>query len=143
MKKSIHLDTLGGISGDMFAAAFLDLKPELMTGIREAVGKLILGDGVQFEARPHSDGILNGTCFVVQDATSESPFHTPWKVIHDRIQSAGLKHGICENALGIFSLLAEAEAAVHGIERDEVIFHEVGALDSLIDVLAAALCYHH
>ncbi len=136
---SIHLDTLGGISGDMFAAAFLDLKPELMIGIREAVGKLKLGEGVLFETKPHSDGILNGTRFVVQDATSESPFHTPWKVIRDRIQSAGLEHGICENALGIFSLLAEAEAAVHGIERDEVIFHEVGAVDSLIDVLAAVV----
>jgi len=139
MMNSIHLDTLGGISGDMFAAAFLDQKPQLMIGIREAVGKLKLGEGVLIETKPHSDGILNGTRFVVQDATSESPFHTPWKVIRDRIQSAGLEQGICENALGIFSLLAEAEAEVHGIERDEVIFHEVGAVDSMIDVLAAAV----
>ena len=139
---SIHLDAVGGISGDMFAAAFLDVQPELMTGIREAVQTMELGSHVEFDTSVHSDGILNGTRFLVRDENSNALAHTSWKVLRKRFLEAGLEERIRENALGIFEMLAGAEAVVHGIEPEAVVFHEVGSSDSIIDVLAASVIIH-
>ncbi|MEC8238238.1 MAG: nickel insertion protein, partial [SAR324 cluster bacterium] len=142
---SIHLDAVGGISGDMFASAFLDLNPELMTAIKESVDEIGLGGELRIESKAFSDGVLKGQRFLVDEGTSESSNHTPWKVIRERLIQLGIKQEIRENALGIFKCLAEAEALVHGIDVEEVVFHEVGAVDSMVDVLAASVildAYH-
>ena len=72
---SIHLDTLGGISGDMFAAAFLDQKPQLMIGIREAVGKLKLGEGILIETKSGQKGIgvVIGVGMNINESIEEMP----------------------------------------------------------------------
>ena len=142
---SIHLDAVGGISGDMFASAFLDLNPELMVAIKESVDEMGVGDELRVENKAFSDGVLKGQRFLVDEGTSESSNHTPWKVIRERLIQSGIKQEIRENALGIFKCLAEAEALVHGIDVEEVVFHEVGAVDSMVDVLAASVildAYH-
>jgi uncharacterized protein (TIGR00299 family) protein len=64
--------------------------------------------------------------------------HHPWRQIRQRIEAAGLSDGEREAAIGIFTRLAIAEAAVHGIAVDDVAFHEVGAWDSIVDIVAAA-----
>ena len=133
---SIHLDAVGGISGDMFASAFLDLNPELMVAIKESVDEMGVGDELRVENKAFSDGVLKGQRFLVDEGTSESSNHTPWKVIRERLIQSGIKQEIRENALGIFKCLAEAEALVHGIDVEEVVFHEVGAVDSMVDVLS-------
>ena len=94
----------------MFAAAFLDVQPELMTGIREAVQMMELGSHVEFDASVHSDGILNGTRFLVRDENSKALPHTSWKDLRKRFLEAGLEERIRENALGIFEMLAGSEA---------------------------------
>ena len=77
---SIHLDAVGGISGDMFASAFLDLNPELMAAIKESVDEIGLGGELRVESKAFSDGVLKGQRFLVDEGTSESSNHNPWKV---------------------------------------------------------------
>jgi hypothetical protein len=87
---SLHLDALGGISGDMFASAFLDVHPELMVDIRNAVEKMELENNVECDSNAHGDGVLNGTRFLVRDEFSKASYHTPWRDLRRRISDAGL-----------------------------------------------------
>jgi uncharacterized protein (TIGR00299 family) protein len=66
--------------------------------------------------------------------------HNTWKEIRGLIENSGLSGGAKKRALDIFTRIAEAEAQVHGTPVDEVAFHEVGALDSIIDVVGSAIC---
>ena len=64
--------------------------------------------------------------------------HVDWSVIRARLQAAPLDEAVRRHALAIFTHLAEAEARVHGVTPDEVRFHEVGAADSIADIVGAA-----
>ena len=66
--------------------------------------------------------------------------HRRWKDIRALIAGSAIREGAKTRALDIFSRIAEAEAGVHGMPVDEVAFHEVGALDSIIDIVGAAIC---
>jgi uncharacterized protein (TIGR00299 family) protein len=66
--------------------------------------------------------------------------HNSWKEIRRLIEHAELAAGAKSRALDIFSRIAAAEARAHGVMEDEVAFHEVGAMDSIIDIVGAAVC---
>jgi uncharacterized protein (TIGR00299 family) protein len=66
--------------------------------------------------------------------------HGSWKEIRRLIEGAELTDGAKARALDIFTRIAAAEAQVHGVPVDEVVFHEVGAMDSIIDIVGAAVC---
>ena len=66
--------------------------------------------------------------------------HRQWKDIRAMIADAPIRDGAKKYALNIFSVLAEAEAEVHGMAVDKVAFHEVGAVDSIIDIVGTAIC---
>ncbi|MDR2096077.1 MAG: nickel pincer cofactor biosynthesis protein LarC [Treponema sp.] len=66
--------------------------------------------------------------------------HNSWKEIRALIENSGISGGAKKRALDIFSRIAKAESEVHGVLEDEIRFHEVGALDSIIDVVGAAIC---
>jgi uncharacterized protein (TIGR00299 family) protein len=66
--------------------------------------------------------------------------HNSWKEIRGIIEGAPLSEGAKRRALDIFSRIARAEAQVHGTSVDDAAFHEVGALDSIIDVVGSAIC---
>jgi hypothetical protein len=74
------------------------------------------------------------------DADSHHGGHTHYSDIDQRIAKSGLDEPVRELARRIFRLLAEAEASVHGFPVEEVSFHEVGAVDSIMDVVMAAYC---
>jgi len=140
---AIHLDAVGGVAGDMFAAALLDVRPDLWPRCEAAVSAMDLPEGLRVARAAHDDGVLAGSRFLVdapqgngRDHAREP--HTSWRDIRGRLQAAPLDGDIRAAALAIFELLAKAEAAVHGTEPDAVTFHEVGALDSVVDILAAA-----
>ncbi|HJM51036.1 MAG TPA: LarC family nickel insertion protein [Alphaproteobacteria bacterium] len=133
---AIHLDAVGGVAGDMFVAALLDVRPELWPQCQAALAALELPATVVASLIPHRDGTLGGSRFVVSDAGGGHA-HTSWRQLRGRLEKA-LRGEVRRVALGIFQALAEAEAAVHAIAVDEVEFHEVGAIDSIVDVVCAA-----
>lgn len=135
----LHLDPVGGVAGDMFAAALLDLRPPLHDGLRAAVSRLRLPPSVEITLEAHRDERLTGRRFRVSlPAADEVLEHVPLAAILERLDAAGLAPGVRDRARAIFALLAEAEGAVHGTAPEEVAFHEVGAWDSIADVVAAA-----
>jgi uncharacterized protein (TIGR00299 family) protein len=140
---NVHLDPVGGIAGDMFVAAILDAWPELRDGVIDAVRCTGLGHEIDIEHRAHDDGILTGSRFEVSKRSSAAGdghdhHHVHWRSIRKQLSEAPLRPSVSARAIDIFALLAEAEAGVHGVDVDEVAFHEVGAWDSIADIVAAA-----
>ena len=141
-----HLDPVGGIAGDMFAAALLDARPELAAGLRAALDTLALPPSVTVAIEAHRDHALAGVRFNVtapadddgDDGSDGGHAHVCLADVTRRLEGARLEADVRARALAIFTLLAEAEGAVHGIEPAQVTFHEVGAWDSIVDIVAAA-----
>jgi uncharacterized protein (TIGR00299 family) protein len=144
--KTLHFDCFAGISGDMTLGALVGLgvDPEYL---RQELGKLGV-PGWALEFRRESRCGIAGTRTVVRldDALEPHGGHRhehpnrSWKDIRALLSASGIRESAKARALDIFGRLAEAEATVHGVPADEVTFHEVGALDSIIDVVGAALC---
>ncbi len=129
----IHLDPLGGVAGDMFVAAMLDAFPEHRDDtIRAAQGLA----GVLCRLSSHGDGTLTGARFQVEAARRHH--HTDWRSIRSQLERSDLPAAVREHAIGMFASLAEAEGRVHGVTAEHVTFHEVGAADSVADIVAAA-----
>jgi len=148
----IHLDPVGGVAGDMFVAAILNAYPELTPGLLEAINGLRLPELVTCRIDTVDDGVLAGSRFVVESEDrasihhqhtrdsdgSHDHHHRHWSDIRKLIEQANLSPATKRHAIGIFGLLAEAEARVHGIPAANVAFHEVGAVDSIVDIVGAA-----
>ena len=141
MMRHIHLNPLGGIAGDMFAACLLDAFPQYADSVVAAAQNMA---SVECAFVPHGDGTLTGSRFVVGQEHHPSHrhghhhTHAAWRDIRGRLQASALAPAVREHAIGIFAVLAEAEGRVHGCTPDEVTFHEVGAVDSIADIVAAA-----
>ncbi len=133
-----HLDPVGGIAGDMVAAALLDVRPALGDGLREALAGLGLPPSVTIAIDPHRDDALAGLRFCVRVAGEAGHDHVRLADVGERLEAARIAPGVRRRARAIFTLLAEAEGAVHGTDPAEVAFHEVGAWDSTVDIVAAA-----
>jgi len=145
----VHLDPVGGIAGDMLVAALLDFRPDLETGLAEALSLCPLIDKVDIALENHNDGILTGRRFTVRrdgQRAEEQPAaahhqnhaHADWHLIREALVTSKLDRETVKHAIGIFTHLAEAEARVHGVTPEHVRFHEVGAWDSIADIVAAA-----
>jgi uncharacterized protein (TIGR00299 family) protein len=128
-----YLDCVGGLAGDMLLAALLDAGADVerLRSVPEALGL----QGVHIEVdRVERHGI--GALHVDVQAPDGQP-HRAYRDIRELIRSADLPPTAREQALAAFALLAEAEGQVHGVSPDDVHFHELGALDTLIDVCGA------
>jgi pyridinium-3,5-bisthiocarboxylic acid mononucleotide nickel chelatase len=145
----LHLDLVGGLAGDMFIAGLLDAFPEHETAVLSAIECISEAHPVTCSLQPHADRVLSGRRFVVESFTKyigHIPFafppsheHTDWRSIRHRLQEAQVDEAVRCHAIAIFELLAQAEASVHGVAVDEVMFHEVGAWDSIADIVGAAV----
>jgi hypothetical protein len=133
----IHLDPVGGIAGDMFAAALLDYDLDWREPLCAAIRGSGLVVGLDADALAHNDGCLTGHRFEVHPPPEDGRQHRHWRHIRRLLQASGLATPVKQHAISIFELLAEAEAKVHGSTIDEVEFHEVGAWDSIADIVAA------
>ena len=146
----IHLDPVGGVAGDMFVAALLDMRPDLSDLVLGCIRKAGLGEDVHLQVAGFNDGILTGTKFGVtkggkaaEDAAHHHHdhghhHHYHWSTLRAGLQASALPDGVKTHALGIFGELALAEARVHGKDVDTVAFHEVGNWDSIADIVGAA-----
>ncbi len=130
-----YIDCFSGISGDMFLAALLDAG----LSIEELRGQLdLLGlDGYTLTMGKKTCGAIAATTLSVQ--TAEKHPHRSWGDIRQLITASSLAPPVKKTTLSIFSLLAEAEAKVHGRPVDTVHFHEVGGIDSIVDIVGAAI----
>ena len=147
----IHLDLIGGLAGDMFIAALLDAFPQHEACVLDAIHEMGDANEVDCSVHPHRDSVLRGSRFQVQPrrfgggtpwSISDPPQvrheHATWSSIRARLLGSSLAPGVRLHAIGIFQLLADAEASVHGVEVETVEFHEVGSWDSIADIVGAA-----
>lgn len=135
----LYIDAASGASGDKLLAALLEVAEEV--GQYSLEGLLIDLATVVPEAvittRRVTRGGVSGSLLSVECA--HEPHHRHWRDIRLMLESARLPRGALDRALKAFALLAEAEASVHGTDVDDVHFHEVGATDSLVDMLGVSL----
>jgi len=133
----VHLDPVGGVAGDMFAAALLDAFPEHAGGLATDLARAGLDAIATVEVVSHDDGTLTGSRFLVHTPHEHHP-HRAFAEIRTLLADAGLDSAVRDRALAIFGVLAEAEGAVHGRDPGAVTFHEVGAWDSIVDIVSSA-----
>ena len=135
-EKIVYLDCHSGVSGDMFLGAMLDAGLPLET-LKTLLATLPV-TGYQLIAEPFTDKGIRGTRFDVVLAEQEQP-QRHLSDIAQILHASSLPAKICETVLAIFQRLAEAEAHVHGSTIEEVHFHEVGAIDAIVDITGAAI----
>ncbi|HYR18797.1 MAG TPA: nickel pincer cofactor biosynthesis protein LarC [Myxococcales bacterium] len=143
----LALEPVGGIAGDMMLAALLHLGApraaldDGLLALAEASGAFDLR-GTRVVAEPvEVSGIraLRVDVRVPPEVRDREPHHRPWRAIRDLLGRARLPERARELALLAFTRLAEAEGRVHGVTAEEVEFHEVGAVDAIVDVVGSAL----
>ena len=130
-----YFDCFSGISGDMTLAAMIDagLDPDFLHDRLSLLGL----DGWSLKVRRSSRRGLSGVRFEV-DVFQDQP-HRDYQDIRNLIAKSGIEDRPKNLALDIFDVLAEAEAHVHGVEKDHVHFHEIGAVDSIVDIVGTAV----
>jgi uncharacterized protein (TIGR00299 family) protein len=135
--KTLYFDCFAGASGDMILGALIDAgaEPEAFTKQLSLLG--VTGYSIDFEMVDRSG--ISATYARVQ--TSHEHSHRHLSDILKIIYESRLSDRVKDRAAKIFSRLAEAEARVHNEPLEQVHFHEVGALDAIIDVVGAAICF--
>ena len=127
------LDAPTGLAGNMLLAALLDLGlPEAQ--IHHPLAALGLADAYRLELEERRSGGLRGLHLAVGSLEPQPP-HRHWGELRGQLQAAPWEPALKQRVLEVFGLLAQAEAAVHGHSPEQVHFHEVGALDALVDVV--------
>ena len=160
--QTLYLDIFSGLSGDMFLGALLDLGVDIRTLERE-LGKLGLDgyhlhvgrrhkdsiEGVKFDVHLEQDGDCGHTH--THDSapghshdSSHGHSHAPgenrdFTQIQTLIRTSTLSDWVKEKAIAVFRRVAVAEGKIHGVPSDKVHFHEVGAVDSIVDIVGACI----
>jgi pyridinium-3,5-bisthiocarboxylic acid mononucleotide nickel chelatase len=133
--KAAFLDARSGLSGDMIAGAMLDAGADF-DELRAALASLPI-QGFSVTHRRKTLSGISAVKFDVEVSTAQPERHL--REIRDIVTRAGaFSLEVRRRALSIFEALAKAEAKVHRSTPDEVHFHEVGAVDSIVDIIAAA-----
>jgi hypothetical protein len=137
----LYLDCYAGISGDMTVAALLDLGVPL-DHLRAELDKLGLSPGsYELSSSPTERRQMSALKFDV--AVHDHHTHRHYAGIDTMIAESRLSDKVKERSRLIFRTLAEAEATVHGVTIENVHFHEVGAIDSIVDIVGTAICLEY
>jgi hypothetical protein len=137
--KIIYYDCFSGISGDMNLGAMIDLGVDKKY-LTDELDKLNLKGWELIAVKDQRHGISGIKVTVKQ--TRHEHAHRHLSDIEKIVNNSTLDNKTKELSMKIFMKIAVAEALVHGISIDRVHFHEVGAIDSIIDVVGAAICYN-
>jgi uncharacterized protein (TIGR00299 family) protein len=134
----LYLDCYAGISGDMTVAALLDLGVPLEY-LRSELDKLELPSG-SYELSTSRTERQQMPALKFDVAVHDHHTHRHYSGIDALISGSSLPDPVKKQAQRIFRRLAEAEALVHGVAIEDVHFHEVGAVDSIVDIVGTAIC---
>lgn len=171
--KSLFLESVAGIAGDMFSASFVDaglidieelqVLPKILglEGVRVEVSnpikatmktthlnvtwtsemwKQALGGEHSHGGKGHS--VHHSHANVLAPQAGKSHWHTHYMDLDRFLERSKLEDPVKAFARKVFRCLAEAEADAHGMKVEDVAFHEVGAVDSILDVVMAATCVY-
>jgi uncharacterized protein (TIGR00299 family) protein len=147
-EKILFVEPFSGISGDMFVAALLDLGIDLEK-LERNLRRLPIS-GYSLSLSRCSRAAIQAARFVVECETHEGHGHghahehhrhdhRTFREIRALIESSSLSDWVRQKSVAAFRRLAEAEGKIHNQHPDEVHFHEVGAVDSIVDIVAAML----
>jgi uncharacterized protein (TIGR00299 family) protein len=161
--QTLFLESVAGIAGDMFTAAFLDaglVDPEVIRSVPGALNLTdvgieiteterasvratqvrVVGPRVDGKADHHHVGETEHSHGSEGHDHHTDHHHHHYPLLVRQIEDSGLDSRAKDFALKVFHLLAEAEAHSHGVPIEKVAFHEVGAVDSVVDVAMAGVC---
>ncbi len=142
----MYLDLCSGISGDMLLGALIDLGVDVARLERE-LAKLDLGE-LRLHAERASRGGITGVQLRIECAGRGAETHTAghphgetrdFGQIQTLIQQSPLSEWVKEKSVAVFRRIAEAEGKIHGVPAEHVHFHEIGAVDSIVDIVGACI----
>lgn len=136
--KILYYDCFAGISGDMNLGALIDLGVDAEY-LESELAKLHI-DGFHLKIERDIRKGISGTKATVIIENQENEKHRHLRHVEEIVNNSTLSQNVKTTALNIFRRIAEAEAKVHNIDIQKVHFHEVGALDSIADIVGAAIC---
>jgi uncharacterized protein (TIGR00299 family) protein len=137
--RHVWIDASAGVAGDMLLGALLDAGAD-RRAVQTAVDAVVPG-AVAITTAAVTRAGLRATKAQVEIVAPDQP-HRTWATIRALLEDADLPGPVRDRAHAVFARLAEAEARVHGIAVEQVHFHEVGALDSIADVVGVAAALH-
>ena len=136
--KILYFDCFSGVSGNMILGAMVDAGIDIKA-LKKELKKLDLHSYSLKVSKVKRKGIKGTKVDVIVDKKKHL-HHTHYKDIKRLIERSKLPEKIKEDSLSIFKNIAEAEAKIHRTSVDNVHFHEVGAVDSIVDVVGASIC---
>ena len=137
---TLWVDAPTGLAGDMLLAGLLDLGVPI-SAIEEPLNSLGLAGCYRIDVVEARSGGLRGQRVSVTGLETQPP-HRHWADIRQQIVEAPLSTALKDRVLAVFTALAEAESTVHGSSMESVHFHEVGAVDALVDVVGVCAALH-
>ena len=155
--KAIYLDCFSGLSGNMLLGAFLAAGVPLLY-LEGELQKLLGTETFRLHASAVKRSGIAATYVEVEDISAAHAHgehgthdhagqgthpHRTMREIRNLLAASPLVEAVKEKALAVFSCLAEAEGEVHGLPPEEVHFHEVGAVDSIVDIVGTALALEY
>ena len=136
MTRTLYIDAFSGASGDMILGALLDLGLDV-EALKTALDTLPIS-GWALHTTSATRGGLRGVRVHIEDM--EPAPHRTYAEIRLILEQSKLPLPVLEDARAIFERLAQAEAKIHDVSIDDVHFHEVGATDSILDIVGCAWC---
>ena len=137
--RHLWIDASAGVAGDMVLGALIDAGADL-GAIQRAVDAVI-GESIRLTCEPVTRAGQHANRLLVEVIARDVPTRD-WRTIERLIATAALAAPVRDRALATFQRLAQAEAKVHHLDQDQVHFHEVGALDSIADIVGVAAALH-
>lgn len=135
-QRILYFDIVNGISGDMTISSLLDLGVPKEIFLEE-IEKLNLNGEFEIKIQSKNESGIVGTN--VEVIAKETHAHRHLIDIFDIIESSSLNDKVKDMSKKVFMTIGEAEAKVHGITIDKIHFHEVGAIDSIVDIVGVCI----
>ena len=137
---SLYIDIISGVSGDMLLASLLELNKNLIEELNKRLSEMLDGNVNLSLEKQKINGVL--TKHLNIEVKNCNKPHRNLKSISKLVKNSKLPKQVMENSVKIFEIIADAEAKSHDMSEDKVHFHEVGAIDSIIDIVGISFCIY-